>query len=165
MGLLIVFLQAGFHGVDALADPLGWVLVLAGVVPLRDRLPHGDVALWLASLALVVSVPLFVPAVRSQLSASGQWGASVPQTAFCLVLAGALATVCERAGDRRARWFRVLRTGFAVLLAGPVLLYGGHVDSLAVPLAVVSVAADVALVWFTFAVSRRLLDPTPAPVE
>ena len=41
MGLVIVFLAARFGGYDALPDPVGWGLVVAGLLPLRRRLPSG----------------------------------------------------------------------------------------------------------------------------
>src|SRR5689334_14365368 len=64
MGLVIVFIPADFtiggHAWDALPDPVGWVLVLMGVRALRAHLDL-DVAAWFAVVALVVSIPLWVP--------------------------------------------------------------------------------------------------------
>ena len=156
MGLVIVVLSARFGGYDALPDPIGWGLVVAGVWPLRARLPQGDYLLALAGLALLLSVPLVLPAVEERLQPSGQWGVSVPQTVFCLLLCVSLATLAERADDPRpARRFRVLRTAYVVVLAGPVLVYGGGLDGLATPVAVLSVVCNVTLVYLTFSVSRR----------
>jgi hypothetical protein len=155
MGLVIVFLSARFAGYDALPDPVGWGLVLAGVWPLRDRLPQGDYLLALAGLAGVLSVPLVLPSIDERLAPSGQWGLSVPQTAFCLLLCASLATLSERAGEREAGRFAMLRTAYVAVLAGPVLVYGGGVDALATPVAVLSVLCNVALVYYTFKVSRR----------
>lgn len=155
MGLVIVSLRASFNGYDALADPVGWGLVLGGLVELRGDLPSADVLLWLAAIAALVSVAVYLPAVQARLSEDGQWGVSVPQTAFCLVLAGSLSRLLERAGAKEAHRFGLLRTAYAVLLVGPVLVYGGGVDALAVPLAVVAVLTNITLVYSTFAVSRR----------
>lgn len=155
MGLVIVFLSARFAGYDALPDPVGWGLVVAGLLPLRSRLPQGGSLVTLAALAGVMSLPLVLPAVSDRLSASGQWGVSVPQTTFCLLLCVSLATLAERAGEREARRLVALRTGYVVVLVGPVLVYGGGVDALAVPVAVLSVLANVALVYLTFTVSKR----------
>lgn len=155
MGLVIVFLRAPFGGFDALVDPVGWGLVLAGLLRLRPGPPQTGTLTALAGLAALVSVPLTVPSVAHRLTPAGQWGASVPQTAFCLVLCGSLAVAAERAGDREASWFGLLRWAFLAVLVGPVLVYGGHVDALTRPVAVLAVLANVALVYLTFAVSRR----------
>ncbi len=156
MGLVIVVLSARFGGYDALPDPVGWGLVIAGVWSLRARLPQGDYLVALAGLAFLLSVPLVLPAVQERLSASGQWGVSVPQTAFCLLLSVSLATLAERADEPKAAGrFRVLRTAYLAVLVGPVLVYGGGVDALATPVAVLSVVTNVGLVYLTFSVSRR----------
>ena len=156
MGLGIVVLSARVGGYDALPDPVGWGLVIAGVWPLRARLPQGDYLVALAGLAFLLSVPLVLPAVEDRLSASGQWGVSVPQTAFCLLLSVSLATLAERADEPKAAGrFRVLRTAYLAVLVGPVLVYGGGVDALATPVAVLSVVPNVGLGYLTFSVSRR----------
>ena len=155
MGLVIVFLRAPFGGFDALVDPVGWGLVLAGLLPVRSRLPQGGTAVTLATFAALVSVPLVVPAVNEQLTPSGQWALSVPQSVFCIVVCGALATLAERAGDREARRFGLLRVAYVAVLAGPVLVYGGQVDVLATPVAVLAVLSNVYLVYLTFKVSKR----------
>jgi hypothetical protein len=156
MGLVIVFLRAELAGVDALPDPLGWVLVLAGVWALRTALRSADVLIWVGVLAALLSVVLVVPAVDDRLPPSGQWGASLPQTVFCLVLCGSLAELARSAGGARAlraRHLDLLRWVFLAVGLGPVLVYGGGVDALAPPLAALAVLANVALVYLTFALS------------
>lgn len=155
IGLVIVFLSARFAGYDALADPVGWGLVVAGLLPLRSRIPLGGSALTLAVVAGLVAVPLVLPAVAGGLTPSGQWGASLPQTLFCIVLCSSLATVADRAGDPEARRFGLLRWVFVAVAVGPVLVYGGGVDALTAPVAVLAVLANVVLVYLLFAVSRR----------
>jgi len=159
MGLVVVFLQASFGGWDALPDPVGWGLVLAGLVPLRHVLPSGDVAVWLASLAGLVSLPLVVPAVHERLGASGDWAVGLPQTGCCLLLAVSLGTLAERDGEpgdtKVATRFGLLRTAYVVALVGPAVVYGGHVAALLTPLAVLTVVANVTLVYLVFAVSKR----------
>ena len=155
IGLVIVFLSARFAGYDALADPVGWGFVVAGLLPLRQRIPLGGSALTLAVVAGLVSLPLVLPAVADRLRPSGQWGASLPQTVFCIVLCTSLAALADRAGDREARRFGLLRWVFVVVAVGPVLVYGGGVDALTAPVAVLAVLANVVLVYLLFAVSRR----------
>ena len=175
MGLVIVFVQARFGGYDALADPLGWALVLAGLLPLRGRLPRWDVVTPLGLLAGLMSLPLFLPAVEDRLDPSGQWAVGLPQGAFCVVLCFALSSWAERAGgaptpvrgddgtgpdqtkadERAARRLRLLGRAYVAVLAGPVLVYGGGLTVLATPVALLAVLANVALVWLVFAISRR----------
>jgi hypothetical protein len=170
MGLVIVFLRAELGGVDALPDPVGWVLVLAGTWSMRSVLANVDVLLWVGSVAAAISVGLFVPALDDRLSASGQWGASLPQTVFCLVLCGSLASLARPAGGGhglRARRLELLRWVFLAVGVGPVLVYGGGVVALAPPLAALAVVANVALVYYAFALSalsrpRRPSDETTA---
>jgi hypothetical protein len=166
MGLVIVFLTARFAGYDALPDPVGWGLAIAGLVPLRSRIPQGGSLLTLAAIAGVASVPLVVPDVNEALTPAGAWGAGIPQTAFCLLLCVSLATLAERAGEPEATRFALLRTAYVAVLALPVLVYGGGVDALATPTAVLAVLCNVALVYYTFKVSRRpyVTDDPETPV-
>ncbi|NUR08213.1 MAG: hypothetical protein HOQ45_14545 [Nocardioidaceae bacterium] len=164
MGLVVVFLRADFGGYDALADPLGWALVLGALWRLRGSLPGTDVLLWLAAVACVVSAATYLPVVSDGLSPSGEWAVSLPQLGFCIALCGPLAGVARATGtDRgssRARWLELLRWLFVGLAAGPVLILGGGVDALTTPVAVLAVVANVALVYLTFAVSVvRTADP------
>ena len=151
MGLVIVFVSARFGGYDALPDPVGWALVVAGLLPLRTQVPLGGWAVALAVLAGLTAVPLWLPAVDDRLAPSGQWGVSLPQTLFCIVLCTSLCAVADRAGDHReavrVRW---LRWVFGAVALGPVL-----VDALESPLAVLAVLANIALVYYLFKVSRR----------
>ena len=108
-------------------------------------------------LAGLCRVPLVLPSVDERLAPSGQWGVSLPQTVFCV---RALHQPAPRWPDGPATGRRAgsdccaRRTSPSLL--GPVLVYGGGVDALAAPVAVLSVVANVALVYQTFAVSRRL---------
>ena len=77
MGLVIVVVSARFGGYDALPDPVGWALVVAGLLPLRHGLPLGGWTLALAVVAGLVAVPLWLPAVADRVSPSGQWGAGL----------------------------------------------------------------------------------------
>lgn len=155
MGMVIVVVSARFGGYDALADPIGWALVVAGLLPLRTGLPLGGWALALAVVAGLVAVPLWLPVIADQVSPSGQWGAGLPQTLCCLVMCIGLAQVADRAGDREAGRFGLLRAAFVVVAAGPVLVYGGGMDALAAPLAVLAVLTNVAFVYYLFKVSGR----------
>lgn len=155
MGLVIVFLRAPFGGYDALVDPVGWGLVLAGLVALRDLLPQVGTALALGVVAALVSVPLCFPAVDDRLDPSGQWALSLPQTVFCIVLCTSMSSLAERADEPEAGRFGLLRWFFVVVAVGPVLVYGGKVDELTTPVAILAVLANVYLVYLLFKVSKR----------
>jgi hypothetical protein len=173
MGLVIVFLRADFGGYDALADPVGWGLVIWSLWGLRGRLANTDVLLWVATVALVASAATWPPAVSDRLTPSGQWGVSLPQIGFCLVLCGSLATWArstaaspadaERTQGRatsRARWLDLLRWVYVVVAIGPVVVFGGGVEQLTSAVAVLSVVANLSLVYLTFAVSGPLRQPS-----
>jgi hypothetical protein len=160
MGLVVVFLTASFGGYDALADPIGWLLVISGLLTLRRVWPQGPSTLLWAGLAAAVSVPVFLPAVEERLVPSGRWALSLPQTIFCIVLCTALAG--QVPGEPRARRLGILRTAFLAVAVGPVLVYGGGVGELAAPVTLVFWVANVYLVWLTFRLSGRVADPGAA---
>jgi hypothetical protein len=163
MGLLVVFLRASFGGYDALPDPVGWGLALAGLWQLRGQLPNGPTVVALAAISSAVSIPLVLPALEDRLTAPGQWALSLPQTAFCVVLCSALAA-SEPASEHEAfsgvadavrGRFAALRWVFVAIGAAPVLVYGGGLDALAGPVALLAVLANVYLVYLLLRVSGR----------
>jgi len=163
MGLVITIVDAPIAGYDAVPDVVGWVLVVLGLTALRPRLPLGTLVT-LAAVSALVSLASIRPDLLDRLPESAGWALSLPQIAFSYVLSGAVAGLV---GGRPARRFRALRWAFVVAAAGPVLLYGGGVDVLLVPLAVVTVAANVYLVYLLFRASTEVhgprLDLRPRP--
>jgi hypothetical protein len=133
MGLVVVLLTAPVHGFDLLADPVGWVLVLIGLSALQ--LPRGDLLVRLATLALLVAVPVWVPMVRDRLNITDPslaWAASIPELLTVIVLAISLAGAATEAGDPdAARWLRTARTLMIVVALLPPVVLGGGLDSLA----------------------------------
>ena len=185
MGLVIVLVPAYFprhpHPVwrvyDAVPDPVGWVLVVVGVWALaRSSALDLDVTKWLAVLALVVSVPLWLPQVnhllvpaynpRSQVSF--QWFVGLPQTLFSLFL---VRTIGRAAIDEDPRdtfvagRFGVLMWGLVALLVLPVVAYGGGVASLEGPTLLLIGLVNLAVVYYLFRVHRRLWLGGPGPLE
>ena len=156
MGLVVVLVNATFSGYDAVADPLGWVLVLVGLLRLRGDLDGSRLLLGTAAVCFAVSVATFPPAVRDRLTDSGGWALSLPQLALSFLLCAALA---PRAGDLAGR-FRSLRWVFAVLAVAPVVVLGGGVDALAGVLGLVSVAALAYLAYLLF---RLRVPAAPQP--
>lgn len=143
---------------DVLPDPLGWVLVVAGLVTLR-RLDRSFTApLALAVLAGLVSVPLWFPQLRMHLDASGSWAASLPQAVCCVLLCREIARVgaVQQPPDRYlAQRFGMLGWGFVVVIALPAVVLGAGVDALRGATLAFSMLVNVALVWHLFMAHRR----------
>jgi hypothetical protein len=148
MGLVLTVVDPVVSGYDAVPDLLGWVLVVLGLRDLRHRTAMAA-PLTLAVTAGLVSVALVRPGLIMDLPESTGWWLSLPQIAFSFLLCGAVAAILP-AHDRLAARFLRLRWGFVVAGAGPVLLYGGGVRVLLVPLSVLTVLANVYLVYLVF---------------
>ena len=159
MGLVIVGLTAKFGGYDALADPFGWLLVLAGVAALPESLDQRRTLLTLAGLAGAVSVAVWFPAVTDALydaDASLGWAANLPQIGFTAVLCHALAGLATEAADHRAaRWLRVTRTIVIAVGLLPVLVFGAGMESLEVASYVLAGASVLLLIWLLFSYASR----------
>ncbi len=151
MGFVIVLLDAPFAGYDGLPDPVGWGLVIAGLLALRGHLRGAETLLGVAVLSGLVSVVTYPPAVAAHLDPSLGWLLSLPQLAFSLLTCSALAPHADELAGR----FLALRWFFAALAVAPVLVFGGGVDALTTPTAVVAVGADVYFVYLLFRVSKR----------
>ncbi len=111
---------------------------------------------------------MWFPQVSHQLDASGGWFASLPQIAFCLVLAreiGLLAVRQEPPDDFAAKRFGLLVWGFALVAVLPVLAIGGGIEQLETPTAVAATLVTLAFVYFLFRVHRREWLGGPGPVE
>lgn len=160
MGLVIVFVDAGRGGWDWVADPLGWILVLAGLAPLRDRLPSRDGLLWLGAACLALSVFVFPPTSVANVEESLGWAFSLPTLVFCFVLCDALADVLT---GSLATVFTTLRTLFLVVAVLPVLVFGASWGGLTIPTAVLAVGVNVALVlalWQASSAERQPDQPS-----
>lgn len=143
MGLVVVFLDAGSGGLDWVADPVGWILVLLGLSPLKEHLAGHQGLTVTAWICFVVSVLIWPPSSVAHLDESLGWLFSVPTIAFCFLLADAVMDVTS--GGLRS-WLSLLRGLFVLVGVLPVLLYGAGWERLEVPAAVLAVVANVALV-------------------
>lgn len=159
MGLLIVLVDALFSGYDGVPDPLGWALVLAGLLPLRALLP-GSALVATGGVCLLVSLATYPPQVSGRLDDPAGWTLSLPQLAFGFLLCSALMPLA----GALARRFGVLRWLFVVVALAPVAVLGGGVDALREPLAFVVVAVQVYLVYLLFRASGGV-GVAPAPDE
>lgn len=176
MGMVIVVGTAyfppdptpGWEKYDALPDPLGWLLVLYGVFALVRADKVFDSTRWLALVAAAVSVPMWLPQVNHQLDASGGWFASLPQVAFCLVLAreiGMLGARQEPTDGFVVKRFGLLVWGFALVAVLPVVTIGGGVEPLETPTALLATLVTVAFIYYLFRVHRREWLGGPGPLE
>lgn len=155
MGLVIVILDAYLGGFDAVPDVLGWLLVLLGVHNLRTVMAASGTLVTLAGLSAVVSGLLLWPGLADSVPESGGWLLSLPQLAFSIVLCRDLARLAAESDDTAARRFRSLSWLLTALAVVPVLVFGGGLDVLLVPTAVLSVAVYVYLVYWLFKVSKK----------
>ena len=155
MGLVIVVVDAYFGELDAVPDVLGWILVLFGLVDLRGRVTSLGSLVALATAAAAVSVVLLWPDLLASASESTLWALSLPQIAFSILLCASAAELCVPQEAGRARQLGWLRWVFIVLAFAPAVLYGAGVDVLEVPIAVTTVAANVALIYLLFRLAGR----------
>ena len=154
VGLGLVVLTAPLGGYDLVPDPVGWVFVLLGLRDLREPLADQLLPLvFAAGLALAASLVVYPPVLDPSLSA--RYFLGLPQAAFLVLLCTAVARLAEGDDAKTHRRFRLLRGVFLGLLVAPVVVVGGGVEPLVVPLAVAVVVADVYLVYTLFRVSRR----------
>lgn len=147
MGLVIVFLDVGSGGWDWVPDPVGWILVLLGLAPLKERLRGYAGLVALAWGCLAVSVLTLPPDSIDSITPTLGWLFSLPTIAFAVLLCGSLAA----AGDgSRVTWFRVLGGFFVVVALLPPLVYLVGLEWLTIPAAVAAVLVNIAMVFSTW---------------
>ena len=155
MGLVIVYLVAGLDGWDLLADPAGWLLVLLGLAGLKDQLPGHGAVTGAALVSLVAATLTWVPdwaigrAVREDESLG--WLVSLPALAFGYLLADSLGARLPAPWTSR---FTLLKWGFVLAAALPVLIYGAGWDWLVPPTGLLVFVVDVLLVWWLWSAAR-----------
>ncbi len=128
MGYVIIALFARQGGYDLLADPLGWALVLLGVRRLPDPIDRAGLT-YVGALALLVSIPLWVPDVLEAIAredASLAWAANLPALAFAALLFRQLSQAAQGAGAVTAQMvLQGLFTLTLVVALLPALVFGG----------------------------------------
>lgn len=159
MGMVVILLVAPAGGFDIFADPIGWVLVLLGLRGLPASIELRGVLLVLGGLALLVSLPLWVPDVVDALDDADEslaWALDLPRFGCFLLLALALLRAAEAAGDRTARtWWGAVVVGLAAVVVLPVLIFGGGLDDLEGLAGVLVALVPVVMVVLLFAHSGR----------
>jgi hypothetical protein len=158
MGLVVVALSARVRGYDVLADPLGWALVLHGLLRLPAGLRRRGTAVALTGLALTVSVPLWLPGVVDSLADADDslvWAAGLPQVAAVAALCTGLRDAAAGAGDAgAARWLRTARDLTLAVGVLPIVVYPVAPDLLG-PLLALAVGTLLLVIVLLFRYSAR----------
>ena len=175
LGLILVVFPADFpahpHPVwnyyDALPPPIGWLLVMSGVLGLA-RATDLDFGLVRASalVALVVSVPMWFPQVNHYIvpqynpgvSESWQWLAALPSWLFGYFLAKTIGDAAMAREPRErgiAGWFGVLRWGFLASAVLPAVVYGAKVKGADHTMHLVIGLVEICLILAMFTYHRR----------
>ena len=152
---------------DGLADPIGWVLVLAGVHALGKVADGFDGARWAAWVAGAISLPLWFPQVTHALSDSARWALSMPQVAFCLLLVKGIAdgALVEEPNDRYIpKRFGLLLWALGLLVVLPPIAIGGHLHALDNTAVAVGLCVNVAFIYYVFRIHRRTWLGGPGPL-
>jgi hypothetical protein len=175
MGLVIVFGKAtfpanphpGWKVYDGLADPIGWILVIAGVTTLVRADQRFAVLRWPAWIAGAVSVPLWVPQISHHLDDANSWAASLPQLAFCILMSKQVAegaALHDPPDAYVAKRFGLLLWAFVVITVLPPIAIGGDVTALDNVTVALSYLVDIAFVYYLFRVHRREWLGGPGPL-
>ena len=155
MGLVIVVLVARIGGYDALADPVGWLLVIWGV----RRMADSSALLALALGTLLVAGVVWFPATQDFLDRSDpslRWAVNLPQVLFCILLCRHLADLAGAARDQRARaWLRTAMLLNVVLAVAPVLVFAASADDLMTSVHAAAAGVVLLLIVLLFAHARR----------
>ena len=164
LGLLLILVHAGRF--DFLPDPLGWLIILAGVSVLPESVQRRSLLLGLAGLAGAISVPLWWPAWAEALNQGDPslwWAVNLPQLVFVLLLGLSLMLAARHADDQSAaRWWQLVATLATLAALLPVLVFGGGVDALEVPTYVLGAATLLTVIVLCFTHAAR---PWAIPTE
>ncbi len=152
MGVVFLVLKAEFGaGWDALPDPVGWLLVLAGTWAAREHLPNASTLLALGGLAFVGSAATYPPQVVDDLDPAALWLLQLPHPSYAAVLCFGLVGVLGRDG----RWFRLLAWAFVAAALLPAAAIATDDPVVADVTQVTLGLAQLVLVWQLFAHNRR----------
>ena len=149
-GFLLAALDFRINGLDLLPDPLGWAIAAIGLSALSARSPALRVAMILAAIEAVVSLPLVVtdeiPPLLSSLD-------TLLQTGFVFAVCTGLIALLPHRPDRAgtANIIRWLDLGLTVLIVPVAMTAGSSPEGLARvgPFAIVLVLVGLAVAaWF-----------------
>jgi len=165
MGLVIVIVDARFEDFDAVPDVLGWVVALVGLRDLRERLDGVGWLLFAAAMSTAVAGAELWPGAMDSLDKSTGWFLSLPQLLFSVLMCQAMTVLAEVDDPATARRFGWLRWVFGALMLAPAVGYGGGVEAVVKGGELVTIAANVYLVYLLFKVSRQPYATAPAEAD
>lgn len=159
-GLVLVAADIRIDSVDVIPDPLGWLLVLGGLVPLSRLDPWFTGATVAAGCALAMSVPDLMTALQGWLGLAY----AALQLALVICTCGALLRRLQDPADRRSAG--IIRT-FSLALAGVLVAVGLTVGvdevevsgSAGLPIVVLTLTALAVFVWFLVLLAQVRHDP------
>lgn len=175
VGLILVVLPADFPAhphpawnyYDALPPPLGWALVISGLLGLGAASELDLRATRAAALvAFAVSVPMWFPQINHYIvpqynpgvSQSWQWLVALPSWVFGYLLSKAIgdAAMARQPRERGiAGWFGVLRWGFVAAAVLPAVVYGAQVKNADNTMHLVIGMVEILLIVAMFTYHRR----------
>jgi hypothetical protein len=125
LGFVVIVLTAPAGEVDLLLDPVGWMLVLGGVLRLRTAaprpLPHSGLVTLAAVVAALASVALAVPPLVRDASPAQLAPLVVWQPLCCAALCRSLSGLAPPSAPWAAR-LRWLAYAFCVVAALPLVV-------------------------------------------
>lgn len=175
LGLLLVVVPADFpahpHPVwnyyDALPPPIGWALVLSGVLRLAAA-SELDLRTTRAAaiVAFALSVPMWFPQINHYVvpqynpgvSQSWQWLVALPSWVFGYFFSRAIGEAAARRQPPErgvAGWFGVLRWGFVASAVLPAVVYGANVKNADNGMHLVIGMVEISLIVAMFTYHRR----------
>lgn len=177
LGVLVLALTAKVGGYDIYADPVGWLLVLAGLTgfaQVEPPLPRRPLLRNVALVALAVSAVLWVPDVDAWLRDSEPalaWSANLPKFGFLALLCHCLAEAAEASAEAKtdlkgkvaALWLRTAETVLVFVMVAPVLVFGAGWSALsaAAGTAAALVLLMVMVLVFIYAYRPWAIGPEP----
>lgn len=164
MGYVIIALFAQVGDFDLLADPVGWLLVLGGVRLLPASIGRSALT-YVGALALLVSVPIWVPDVATALAREDEslaWAADLPAFAFTALLFHRLGRAATAGGDPTAgRVCSGLVTFTGAVAVLPALVFGAGWTEIATTASTAAELLRLATIVALFAYATRAWSRPP----
>ena len=162
---LRVFGETAYVFYDGLPNPVGWLLVLWGVLGLPATFPRQRALLVGTAISLAVSVPLWLPSVQAQSLAAPEfgWAASLPQGVTLVLLCLALIEAPDipdltdpLPAGRTYPVFGLRTTAIALAagLAAPPLIFGAGLTWMLLPAGAATGLGLLYLIWTLFRLHR-----------